>query len=145
MLGKILIMGLPGSGKTWLAERMMKYLDNCAWFNADVIRGAANDWDFSHEGRVRQANRMRTFADFEVSHGRSVICDFIAPTDAARDQFDADFVIWLDTIEAGRFEDTNQMFDPPRTYNVRVGDFLSDEQIEAFTRQLIEENTSKAA
>ena len=86
-------MGLPGSGKTWLAERLMKLLDNCAWYNADVIRGAANDWDFSPEGRLRQANRMKTFADFEVSNGRTVICDFVAPVPAAREQFDADKVI----------------------------------------------------
>ena len=64
---KILVMGLPGAGKTHLAERLQKVL-NCAWYNADKVREMANDWDFSPEGRVRQANRMRTFADFESSN-----------------------------------------------------------------------------
>ena len=73
---KILVMGLPGAGKTWLAERLQKTL-KCAWYNADKVREMANDWDFSPEGRVRQANRMKTFADFEKQNNRFVICDFI--------------------------------------------------------------------
>ena len=67
---KILVCGLPGSGKTWLAERLVKLIDNCAWYNADVLRKYANDWDFSLEGRIRQANRMKTFANFERSNNR---------------------------------------------------------------------------
>ncbi len=57
-------MGLPGSGKTYLAERLVPIL-NAAWYNADKLREMANDWDFSDEGRRRQSRRMRTFADFE--------------------------------------------------------------------------------
>ena len=72
-------MGLPGAGKTWLSERLQKHLE-CAWYNADKVRQMANDWDFSPEGRVRQANRMRTFADFEKQNNRFVICDFVCPT-----------------------------------------------------------------
>lgn len=132
-------MGLPGSGKTWLAERLMKLLDNCAWYNADVIRGAANDWDFSPEGRLRQANRMKTFADFEVSNGRTVICDFVAPVPAAREQFDADKVIWVDTIRLGRFEDTNKMFESPDKFDTHVTTLMTDEQIEAFANTIKEQ------
>ena len=96
---KILIFGLPGSGKTWLARRLVDNIYNCAWFNADVIRSAANDWDFSPEGRSRQANRMKTYADFEVSNGRSVICDFVAPTESSRLSFNPDYLIdGLDVI-----------------------------------------------
>ena len=80
---KILICGLPGSGKTWLAERLQKKL-NCAWYNADKIRESANDWDFSIEGRLRQARRMRNIADIEHKNGRTIICDFVAPTKEAR-------------------------------------------------------------
>ena len=85
---KILICGLPGSGKTWLAERLIKVIENCAWYNADIVRKSANDWDFSMEGRIRQAKRMKTFADFEKQNGRWVICDFVAPTEKAREAFD---------------------------------------------------------
>ena len=109
---KILIMGLPGSGKTWLAEKMQAEL-NCAWYNADAVRKMANDWDFSPEGRERQSNRMRTIADYEKQHGRTVICDFVCPTEETRDQFDADFTIWMNTIQEGRFEDTNRVFVKP--------------------------------
>lgn len=136
---KILIMGLPGSGKTWLAERLTKHLDNCAWYNADVIRGAANDWDFSPEGRLRQANRMKTFADFEVSNGRSVMCDFVAPVPAARDQFDADKVIWVDTIKEGRFEDTNKMFEAPTEVDMHIETHMSDEEIETLAQHMMED------
>ena len=115
---KILICGLPGSGKTWLAERLVQNINNCAWYNADVVRGASNDWDFSKEGRSRQAMRMKTFADFEKSNGRNVICDFVCPFESAREHFEADITIWLNTIEEGRFEDTNKVFQNPDVDNV---------------------------
>ena len=83
---KILIMGLPGSGKTYLAERLQPLID-AAWYNADVVRNMANDWDFSSEGRIRQSMRMKTFADFEKSNNRYVICDFVCPTAETRMNF----------------------------------------------------------
>ena len=126
---KILICGLPGSGKTWLAERLQKKL-NCAWYNADKIRESANDWDFSIEGRLRQAWRMRNIADFEHKNGRTIICDFVAPTKEAREIFNADKTIWMNTIQEGRFEDTNKVFVAPEKYDIVIDKFLSDEEIE---------------
>ena len=128
-------MGLPGAGKTWLSERLQKYLD-CAWYNADKVREMANDWDFSPEGRVRQANRMKTFADYEKSHGRYVICDFVCPTQQTRDSFKPDIVIWLNTIDEGRFEDTNKMFEKPQLVDWVIDNFLSDEQIEGIAEEI---------
>ncbi len=110
---KILVMGLPGSGKTFLAKRLAPFLD-AAWYNADKVRDMANDWDFSVAGRARQANRMRTFADFEKENGRFVICDFVCPTMSTRLNFNADITIWMDTIKEGRFDDTNKLFERPR-------------------------------
>jgi adenylylsulfate kinase len=109
---KILVMGLPGSGKTYLTERLVPLLD-AVWYNADNLRGMANDMDFSKEGRERQSMRMRTFADFEKSHGRYVVCDFVCPTKETRKNFNADIVIWMDTIKEGRYEDTNKLFQNP--------------------------------
>lgn len=109
---KILVMGLPGSGKTYISERLVPLLD-AAWYNADVVRKMANDWDFSDDGRNRQSRRMRTFADFELSHGRFVVCDFVCPTKSTRENFGADIVIWMDTIKKGHFEDTNKLFQNP--------------------------------
>lgn len=134
---KILIMGLPGSGKTWLAERLQKHLD-CAWYNADKVREMANDWDFSDTGRRRQSERMNNIATFESVRGRTVICDFVCPTAKTRKEFDADIIIWMNTIEAGRFEDTNKIFEEPTDFNYFIEEFLSDEQILQIAQQMKE-------
>ena len=116
---KILVMGLPGSGKTYLTERLTPLLE-AAWYNADKVREMANDWDFTDEGRDRQSKRMRTFADFEKSHGRLVICDFVCPTKETRENFNADITIWMDTIKEGRFEDTNKLFQNPANVDFHI-------------------------
>jgi adenylylsulfate kinase len=126
---KILIMGLPGSGKTWLAERLQKHM-SCAWFNADEVRRMANDWDFTVDGRLRQASRMKNLADFESKTcGRIVICDFVCPTATARLSFGADFTIWMDTIQSGRFEDTNKLFEQPEKANLHINRFIAEEEV----------------
>ena len=112
-------MGLPGAGKTTLADEMAPLL-NAKRLNADEVRKAANDWDFSEEGRVRQAKRMAEFALKLKSEGNFVIADFVAPTPEARSLFPADFRVWVDTIQKGRFEDTNQMFVKPEKFNFHV-------------------------
>ena len=116
---KILVMGLPGSGKTYLTERLQPLLE-AAWYNADKVREMANDWDFSDAGRMRQADRMRTFADFEKKNNRFVICDFVCPTKETRKNFDADITIWMDTIDQGRFEDTNKIFTRPEHVDFHI-------------------------
>jgi hypothetical protein len=146
---RILIMGLPGSGKTYLAERLKRYLeenstiqhmpaeelilspwqlDSCSatvdWFNADDIRRRFNDWDFSKEGRIRQSIRMLDFA--LASTGSFVICDFVAPLPEMRNNFNADWVIWVDTIDQSRFEDTNKAFVPPTVYDFRINEQNAD-------------------
>jgi hypothetical protein len=118
---KILIMGLPGSGKTFLATALKNFLGETKtieWFNADDVRKKYNDWDFSHEGRIRQSLRMAELA--EKSTADFVICDFVAPLVEMRNNFKADWTIWVDTIEKGRFEDTNKAFVPPEVYDFRV-------------------------
>ena len=160
---KILICGLPGSGKTWLSEKLLKNLKNCAWYNADFVRKFANDWDFEVEGRMRQALRMKPFADFEKSQGRWVICDFVAPSQKARDSFNADYVIWIDTFKEGRvvssklnqlneinnlpfdadtlssskiFDDTTKMFQQPTNADEHIQSFLNDEEIKQLAKKL---------
>lgn len=133
---KILIMGLPGAGKTYFAEKLKKYIEEniwsyvdttkppkkdaaaVKWFNADEVRKLYDDWDFSLQGRIRQSKRMYELA--EASDEEYVICDFVAPLQEMRNNFKADWVVWIDTIEKGRFEDTNKMFDPPDVYDFRI-------------------------
>ena len=161
---KILICGLPGSGKTWLAERLVGNIDNCAWFNADIVRKKENDWDFSPKGRSRQANRMKNLADSESSKGRISICDFVAPTKEIRESFNPDYLIWLDTVKEGRvvsekkdelsdakelpfdidtlekskeFQDTNNGFDPPLNAQKIIKSFLTDEEIKSLAEEII--------
>lgn len=134
---KILIMGLPGAGKTHLALRLHVHL-NCAWYNADAVRKMANDWDFSDAGRRRQSERMNTIATFEAVRGRTVICDFVCPTGETRKNFNADITIWMDTIEAGRYDNTNKIFEEPEEVDYRIGGFMSDESIIDFAAELRE-------
>ena len=115
----ILIMGLPGAGKTTLANELATLIKSKR-LNADEIRKAANDWDFSEEGRTRQAKRMSEVAPKLKNEGNNVIADFICPTTEARKLFPADYTIWVDTIKEGRFEDTNQMFVKPEKFNYHV-------------------------
>ena len=103
---KILIMGLPGSGKTTLAKKLVMMF-NAIWINADKVRKEADDWDFSVEGRMRQALRMWTLAEEAVDANRVVVADFICPTHDTRKQFDADYTIWMDTVKERQYEDNN--------------------------------------
>ena len=116
---KILIMGLPGSGKTTLASKLVPLI-NAKWINADEVRKTADDWDFSEEGRKRQAKRMADMAEKLKQDGNHVVADFICPTPAARELFNADYIVWVDTIKEGRFADTNAMFVKPEKYDYHV-------------------------
>jgi len=116
---KILIMGLPGAGKTTLAKKLVLKL-NAVWLNADKIREQHQDWDFSPEGRVRQSLRMKKLSDEIIIKGKHVIADFICPTPQTRSDFNADYLIWVDTIKEGRFDDTNKLFVPPKNFFLRV-------------------------
>ena len=116
---KILIMGLPGSGKTTLASKLVPLL-NAKWLNNDEVRKAANDWDFSEAGRIRQAKRMADLAEKYKQKGSYVVCDFICPTPKARELFNADIIVWVDTIKKGKFDDTNAMFVKPEKFDFHV-------------------------
>ena len=116
---KILIMGLPGSGKTTLASELVPLL-KAIWINNDKVRREANDWDFSKDGRTRQAKRMSDLAEKYKKEGSYVVCDFICPTPEARKLFNADNIIWVDTIKKGRFDDTNAMFVKPEKFDFHV-------------------------
>jgi nicotinamide riboside kinase len=137
---RILIMGLPGAGKTYLAQRLKSTLSahgkTVGWLNADEVRRHYNDWDFSVEGRIRQSQRMRELAD--TSNTDYCIVDFVAPLTEMRNNFKADWCIWMDTIREGRYADTNKMFVEPEVYDFRIteqngekwADFVADHIID---------------
>jgi cytidyltransferase-like protein len=117
---RILIMGLPGAGKTTLANALAPLL-NAVVFNADAVRAnLSRDLGFNHGDRVEHARRMGWMCDRVVEAGGTVIADFICPTEDTRAAFGSAFTIWIDRIESGRFEDTNRMFVPPAGYDLRV-------------------------
>ena len=160
---KILIMGLPGAGKTYFAERLKFFLEQNGdvfkinpgrvmnyegipdrnfnkvqvdWFNADEIRKRFNDWDFSKEGRIRQSLRMAEFA--LKCNGDFVICDFVAPLPEMRHNFKADWTIWIDTIKEGRYEDTNKAFVEPEVYDFRITEQNADKWVSFVGEHILE-------
>ena len=112
-------MGLPGAGKTTLASELVPLI-GAKWLNADQVRKEANDWDFSSEGITRQAQRMANLAEKHKQDGQHVVADFFCPIPKGRKLFDPDYIVWVDTIEKGRFEDTNKMFVKPEKYDFHV-------------------------
>ena len=122
---KILIFGLPGSGKTTLAKPFADLIGG-VHINADEVRERYHDWDFTPDGRLRQAERMRHLADGVVSAGKVAVADFVAPTFLSRVKFQADFEVWMDTIEQSQYEDTNAMFEKPLEWDYHVAQWFSD-------------------
>lgn len=133
---KILIFGLPGSGKSTLAEPLANLLGG-VWINADQVRTRYDDWDFTPEGRLRQALRMRYLSDGAVMAGKIAVTDFVCPTEAARQAFDPDFTVWMDTVKESQsvngpaavgstFEQTTKMFEAPPHCDYHVADWFND-------------------
>jgi adenylylsulfate kinase len=138
---KILIFGLPGSGKTTLAKPFAELIGG-VHINADAVREKYDDWNFTPEGRMRQAARMRYLADGVVMAGKVAVADFVCPTEQARMEFNPDFTVWMDTIEKGRFEDTNKMFVNPPSCDYHVSEWFTDthEQLMQVVATWIERN-----
>ena len=120
---KVLIMGLPGSGKTTLAadlQYLLTTLYKSHWLNADKVREQFKDWDFSESGRDRQAKRMKNLAELHGQYNDVIICDFVCPFEKTRNEFDADYVVFMNTITESRYEDTNKVFEPPKKFDIEA-------------------------
>ena len=135
---RILIMGLPGAGKTTLAADLAARLlfDRVLWLNADAVRERFDDWDFTPEGRLRQARRMRELAEEGIAKDRQfVVIDMVAPLKEMRDLIAPDMLVWMDTVQQSKFEDTNRMFEPPEKYNIRITTF--DYNVDDIVKELL--------
>lgn len=148
---KVLIMGLPGSGKTTLTKKLYEKLENAGrkirWHNADSVRSIFDDWDFSDEGRTRQAVRMGNYGTQDKEDGYISLCEFVCPTENLRSVFaekgNPDYIIWLDTIRESRYEDTNKLFEQPKSYDYRIRTMNSDLWAEKICSDII--NNTKPA
>ena len=129
-------MGLPGSGKTTLASKLVPLL-KAKWINNDEVRKAANDWDFSEEGRIRQAKRVAEIAEKFKKEGNYeyLVADYICPTPQTRKLFNADYIVWINTIKEGRFDDTNKMFVKPEKFDFEV----TTQAAESWAKKIAEE------
>ena len=114
---KVLIFGLPGSGKTTLA-RELAYAFRVPHYNADVMREYYDDWDMNMSGRIRQASRM-----FGVEYG---IMDFVCPMDAMRE---GDYKIWMNTIEKSKYGDTNRIFEESTNHDLEIKEWIDLNQL----------------
>lgn len=120
---KILVCGLPGAGKTYLASRLASAL-NGVHFNADEVRATiSKDLSFTPADRLIQAERMSAMCDIVKRAGHYAVADFVCPTEATRQAFNADYVIWVNTIKAGRFDDTNALFEPLAGADLVITDY----------------------
>ena len=132
-------MGLPGSGKTHTAQRLVQGFKDlgyfCEWHNADDVRRKENDWDFSTTGRHRAAARMRTLVN--NSKHKCNIVDMVSPTPQTREIVNPDYIIWMDTIKEGRFDDTNEMFVPPENADYVMKKYYTAEDIRNILEDLI--------
>jgi len=135
---KVLIMGLSGSGKTTLAEKIIPELKNknlsVDWLNADVLREKYNDWDFTITGRLRQAERCNDLSN--ESKCDVIICDFIAPLPESRNIFKADYIIWLNTINKCKYDDTTNLFVKPKKYNYEITDYTDTKHVTEITNNI---------
>ena len=132
---KILVMGLPGSGKTTLSDKLAPLI-KASRVNADEVRKKFNDWDFSLEGRIRQSDRMNELSDQEIKKNKNVVTDFVCPTKDARKKFNADYIIWMNTIKQGRFKKNSidHFFQKPKKY-----DFMTKRKnAKMFSKKIVE-------
>ena len=146
---KILIMGLPESGKTSLSDAIKDaYTGTVYTLNADKVRKEANDWDFTPEGRIRQANRMVELSEkmrflFDSERVDSIdkdilIVDFICPTVETRRLFNADVVIWCDTVKDCQYEDTNTQFQRPQFSNENIHCYVTTKNAQFWAKHIID-------
>lgn len=144
MTKRILIMGLPGAGKTTLAAAItaeLFFISKVVWLNADAIREKYDDWDFSYEGRIRQAKRL--YHESTILESEFAVVDFVCPLPEMREIFDADYTIWVDTIAEGRFEDTNKLFVPPTKYDIRVTEQDADKWAGIIIKHILEKKDNE--
>ena len=138
MSNRVLICGLPNSGKTTYAKFLIKLYEAnnrpFLWLNGDKVRAAYNDWDFSVEGRKRQTLRMKSLAD--SASNIDIIIDYVCPLVEYRQIINPTHLVYIDTHDRTPYEDTKNIFEPVVGADIVVS---SKSDIEACAKKLYDQ------
>lgn len=134
MKTKVLVFGLPGSGKTTFAKKLVTTVLDSKHINADEVRKTFNDWDFSRQGRIQQAHRMHMLC--ETNKAALIVCDFVCPFQNIRDELFGSYIrVYMNTIRSSRFADTNSIFEQPTSFDFEITDY---NEIDLYVKKIIE-------
>tara|TARA_B100000929_G_C15273160_1_gene340903 strand:- start:65 stop:481 length:417 start_codon:yes stop_codon:yes gene_type:complete len=132
----VLIIGLPGSGKTTLARELKKKL-KAEWLNADKVRKKYNNWDFSKNGVLRQAKRMKLLS--KKSKKKFVIADFVCPYEIGRKMFKPDYLVWMNTIKKGRLSTFDKSFQNPKKFDFEINNKNAKKNSKLISNKILKE------
>ncbi len=120
----IVLFGQPHSGKSTIANRILK--DNITFVNidGDKLRELFVNKDYSKEGRIKNLNRASDIAHYLNATGNSVILSLVYPYKETRDYLRSltDDIYWVHLTYEGERGREN--------FHVKDFDYPEDEDVD---------------